>query len=117
MSRLNIGEQGHESSECICCRCLGSLGTIFVTVLAVKTLNLLWSKRDRLPWIRSKHHAHGGPSMRASAVLDTPSQLERERDKALLDLARERDALSKDLKACKVEFSHAKLRWMPTDKY
>ena len=87
-------------------------GTIFVTVLAVKTLNLLWSKRDHLPWIRSKHHAHGGPSMRASAVLDTPSQLERERDGALLDLARERDALSKDLKACKVEFSHAKLRWI-----
>ena len=36
-------------------------GTIFVTVLTVKLLNLLWSKRDQFPWI--KRHAHGDTSM------------------------------------------------------
>ena len=81
-------------------------GTILVIVSTVKLLNLLWSKRDQFPWIKR----HG----------DSAAQLELERrllgtaesDAAFLDLARERDALSKELKACKVKFSHAKLHWI-----
>ena len=85
-------------------------GTIFVTVLTVKTLNFCWSKlvQHVLPWLRRKRHARGGPSIRASVVV-TPTQLERERDQALLGLASERDALLKDLKACKHSFGIARL--------
>ena len=87
-------------------------GTIFVTVLAVKSLNLLWSKRDQLTWPRSKRNTHGAPSIRVSAVVVTPTQLERERDQALLDLARERDALLKELAGCKRSFGIARLEWL-----
>ena len=81
-------------------------GTILVIVSTVKLLNLLWSKRDQFPWIKR----HG----------DSAAQLELERrllgtaesDAAFLALARERDALSKELQACKVKFSHAKLHWI-----
>ena len=95
----------------------------YVFVLGVAWLAYLVFKPDHL-WPRNRQVSerppaesesssegdHGAPSIRASAV--TPTQLERERDQALLDLTRERDALSKELTACKVEFSHAKLRWI-----
>ena len=70
------------------------------------------SERPAVESESSSEGDHGAPSIRASAGAVTPTQLERERDQALLDLARERDALSKELTACKVEFSHAKLRWI-----
>ena len=52
---------------------------------------------------------HGAPSIRASAVAVTPTQLERERDQALLDLARERDVLLKQLSECKHSLGVARL--------
>ena len=87
-------------------------GTIFVTVLAVKSLNLLWSKRDQLRWPRSKRNTHGGPSMSASVVVDTPSQIELERDQlndALQSRTSERDTLLKQLSECKHSLGVARL--------
>ena len=83
----------------------------FVDPSALAHTSGLWIKR-KLVVEQSEpgsEGAHGAPSIRASAVAVTPTQLERERDQALLDLARERDALLKQLAECKRSFGIAKL--------
>ena len=86
--------------------------TLFITVLTVKTLSLCWSKwfQHVIPWL--KRHAQGGPRIRVSAVVDTPSPRELELEKTLQARTSERDVLLEKLKKCLAEFSHAKLRWI-----
>ena len=72
--------------------------TLFITVLTAKTLSLCWSKwvQHGIPWF--KRHAQGGPRIRVSAVVDTPSPRELELEKTLQARTSERDVLLEKLK-------------------
>ena len=76
------------------------LGTIWLVYLVFKPAN--W-------WPLNKP---AGPSMKASVVVDRPSQLELDLNKALQSRTSERDALLTELADCKRSFGVARLNWL-----
>ena len=86
----------------------------FVDPLALAQTAVLWGKRESVVQQSesSSEAVRGAPSIRASAVVVTPSQIELELNKTLQSRTSERDAIFKRLKSCRVEFSRAKLRWI-----
>ena len=85
----------------------------YVDPLALAQTAVLWGKRESVVQQSesSSEVVRGSPSIRASVVVDTPSQIELELNKTLQSRTSERDAIFGRLKSCQVELARAKLNW------